>query len=85
MNDNDVRLVFSIAEELTKPEEATEQVAVMMTHRTAKLLMNLLKSALEHLEKTTGKIVEFDEEKFKKITAKALVGPTPDSIADVQP
>ena len=85
LNDNEIRLMFSFCEDLNKPEESIEQVGIILTPRTAKLVARMLSDSIEHFEGISGVKIPFDEEKFDALKNDALVTPPRDSSVDSQP
>ena len=65
-SDNDLRLLFAI-DEGEGVETALEQVGVVMTHKTAKLLGRTLIEIITNYEAKTGSIIPLDPDKLKGI------------------
>lgn len=75
INDNELRLMFSFCEDLTVPEGAIEQVGIILTPPTAKLVARMLVESIDHYERISGKTIPFDEEKFNEAKNAALINP----------
>ncbi len=67
--DNESRIIFAISEDMEKTESATEQVGVILTHKTLKLLGMLINETIEHYERTTGTVIPLDADKAASIRA----------------
>lgn len=61
-SDNDCKLIFGI-EEGEGPENALEQVGIVLTHKTAKLLANHMLTIISGYEAHTGQEIPYDTEK----------------------
>ena len=72
LSDSEARLVFSYCEDISKTDEGTTEVAVVLNLRTAKLLQVMLGDALQHYETLSGQTIPFDVEKYEGIRKAAL-------------
>ncbi len=65
-SDNEAKLVFGV-EEAGGPEASLEQVGIVMTHRTLKLLGRLINETVTHYENRTGTTIYLDETRVEKV------------------
>lgn len=75
-SDNECRLTFGL-EDGGGPDNAYEQVAINMTHRTAKILALHLGTVIEIYERNTGVEIPFDADKLVKIREVMDANPAP--------
>jgi hypothetical protein len=67
--DNDVRLTISVDQDLQKPgTEVLEQLAVIMTPRTAKILAHTLSAVVANFEAVNGPI-SLPQDRLEKLDA----------------
>lgn len=67
ISDNEFRFMFAFAEDLTSPADNTEQIGVIMSHKTAKFVMNVMKQAIESYEEASGQVIPFDADSIAAI------------------
>lgn len=73
LTDNEARIVFAMAEDLTKPEDAIEQVGVVLSHRTLKLMAYIIDQAIQSYEDATKTVIPLDQAKMDALKASMLV------------
>lgn len=65
--DNESRVLFGINEDAASDDSILEQVGVVMTHKTLKLLGTLINEMIGHYERTTGNEIPIDQGKLEEI------------------
>lgn len=74
MTSNEMMLGLGIAEDVRNPDDSIlEQVSIVLTLSSAKLLMSLLTKAIEHFEADNKTVIPIDNERLTAI-AKAFGG-----------
>ena len=70
MNNNEVTVRFGYSEDVTRPEESIlEQVGIIFTPASAKLLGITLTSIMESFERDTGTTIAVDDAKLAELKA----------------
>ncbi len=75
-SDNDARIIFGV-DDPQGPDANFEQVGVIMTHKTLKLLGQMIQTTIEHYESQTGTIIHLDPKKIDDIRSRLLDVPKP--------
>lgn len=66
-NDNDVTLIFGVKEGDSDEEAVLEEVGVILTPKTAKLLAETLSQVIQNFEQTTGVTLPTNEAFLKSL------------------
>ena len=71
LNDNEARIIFSLTEDIdsNNVESALEQVGVVMTHTTLRLLQTIVTESLSRYEEASGRKIALPDDKLAAIRA----------------